>query len=122
MKPRVTPDIQSEDVKEIYLKQEFLEMIKSGIKTLELRVAFPHFRNVSNGDQIIFRSSNDEVKVKVTDIRNYKSLADVMKSEDISKLAPGVPQGQIRHLAKRIFQEKDIEQYGLLLFEFEKIG
>jgi ASC-1-like (ASCH) protein len=121
MKPRWAPDIQAASSKEIFIKRELLEMIKSGRKTLELRVAFPNFQSICIGDQITFKSSNDEIKVRVTCIRNHKGLGDVMESEDVSKLAPGVPQNQIRHFINRIFKEPDIEKYGLLVFEFEKI-
>jgi ASC-1-like (ASCH) protein len=122
MKPRLAPDTPTTDSREIYVKQEFLEMIKSGRKTLELRVAFSNFKSICIGDKITFKSRSDEVSVRVTAIRSYKRLGDVMKSEDISKLAPGVPQNQIRHLVNRIFKESEIEKYGLLVFKFEKIG
>lgn len=108
--------------REIYLKENFFQDIVSGLKTLELRVAFHSFSDINVGDMIIFKSGKGEaIEVEITDVRKYTSLNEVMQTEDVSKLAPGMSDEQINKISKTIFSEADIKNYGLVLFEFKKV-
>ncbi len=112
----------NEKVREIYLKRDFFEFVKSGLKTLEIRVAFQSFLNISEGDYVLFKSGRGEpVKVKITGVRQYNDLNEVLQTEDISKLAPNMADEQIQKIGQALFSESDIKKYGLLMFEFQKI-
>ncbi len=110
----------NEKIREIYLKQEFFEFVKSGLKTLEARVAFQSFLNISEGDHVIFKSGQGEsVKVEITGVRQYNNLNEVLQAENISKLAPNMIDEQIQKIGQALFSKSDIEKYGLLIFEFQ---
>ena len=112
----------NENIRDVYLKQEFFEFVDSGLKTLELRVAFSSFFKISIGDKIRFKSGQGaSVEVEITDIRQYSEFAEVLQSEDISKLAPNITDQQIQKISTSLFKESDVKQYGLILFEFKKI-
>jgi ASC-1-like (ASCH) protein len=48
MRPSENPE-----AKTIYLKHDFLEMIQSGRKVLELRVGFPDFQRLHENDEVV---------------------------------------------------------------------
>jgi len=107
----------------IYVSREFFDMIKSGTKTLELRVAFPSFAKLTPGNRVNFSSgSGEQIEVRILAIRNYKTIDDVKTSEDLSRLAPGMTERQLTSAAKRIFKESDIQKHGLLMIEFAKMA
>lgn len=96
-------------------------MIRSGEKSLELRVAFPSFSRIAVGDTLVFSSGEDEeLPVEVTGVRSYGSVEEVMQSEDLSKLAPGMQRNQMTRAANKIFRKEQVDQHGLLILEFKK--
>jgi ASC-1-like (ASCH) protein len=107
--------------KTIYLKNEFFDMIKAGLKTLELRIAFPAFTGIKVDDEVEFQSGAEKIPVKITGVRKYKSLEAVTAAEDLNKLAPGLSPENALKKAKEIISDSDIQQYGILVLEFEKI-
>lgn len=117
MRSPETPELRT-----IYTKGEFFEMIRAGRKTLELRVGFPTFKEIGVGEKIVFASGNRQtVGVKVKSLRQYSSLEAVLGSEDIDKLAPGMSPSDIKNAAARLFNPADVTRYGLLVLEFQKI-
>jgi ASC-1-like (ASCH) protein len=121
MKLRNNPESPLEIQKEISVRQEFLKMIKYGRKTMEVRIAYPDLDGISAGDHIRFRSSRDEVIVRVKAVRRRRSISEIIEKENISKIAPQVPQIHLRQLARQLFSESHIEKHGLLAIEFEVI-
>ena len=121
MKLRNNPESPLEIQKEVSVKQEFLEMIKYGRKTVEVRIAYPDLDGISAGDHIRFRSRRDEVIVRVKAIRRYKSISEVIQNENTAKIAPQVPLAHLRQLARQLFSESHIKIHGLIVIEFEKI-
>jgi ASC-1-like (ASCH) protein len=118
MKPRTTPEMPSGNPTEIPLKREYFEMIRSGRKRLELRVARPRFRNIVLGSRVTFTCGQDEITVTIKAIRPYGSLEEVIENEYVGRIAPDVPLRQIRERAERLFKKTDIERFGMLVFEF----
>ena len=121
MKPRSNPESPSEIRKKLPIKQEFIEMIRYDGKTIDIRIAYPDYDDISVGDHIRLRSSRDEVIIKVKAIRRHRSISEVMRREKMSKIAPQVPLIHLRELARGLFKKSHIEQYGLLAIEFEVI-
>jgi ASC-1-like (ASCH) protein len=113
---------ETESPRTIYVKRQFFEMIRAGTKTLELRVGFPTFREINVGDSITFSSGGGEtVDVEIIGIRPYRSLEEVIQSEDASKIAPGMAPDVLLKEAKRFILAVDVAKRGLLVFEFRKI-
>lgn len=107
---------------EIYVKQEFFELIQSGEKTLELRVGSPQFSIISEGDSVIFTSGRGEsIQVTITGIRRYNTIHEILQSEDISRLAPQMTDEDIKRASHSLFKESDGRQYGFLILQFEEV-
>lgn len=114
------PEHSHRSPQEVYLKDEFLESVLSGSKTIELRVAFPSFTNINVGDVVIFKSGGDKTaKVEITSVRSYRDLQGVLLAEDVGKIAPHMTIDQIWKLAPTIFSKTDIEKHGLMAIEFK---
>jgi ASC-1-like (ASCH) protein len=117
MRPSENPE-----AKTIYLKHDFLEMIQSGRKVLELRVGFPDFQRLHENDEVVFRSNSHSSHVRIVAKRTYTEFEDVLEKEDVSKLAPGLSLDTIHQLAKKLFKPEEVDKYGLLVLEFELLS
>ncbi len=106
----------------IYVKDQLFRMIQDGLKTLEARVGFSSFGKIDIDDTISFSSgSGEKVAVRVTSIREYSNIEELLSNEDLNQIVPNTSLSQAKQLASRIFKQEDINQYGLIVFEFEKI-
>ncbi|OGJ01519.1 hypothetical protein A3G98_00265 [Candidatus Nomurabacteria bacterium RIFCSPLOWO2_12_FULL_37_8] len=102
------------------LLDPLFESVQQGLKTLELRKEQPPFTNVKVADSVILKSrKSEQVKVEIIAIRKYKSLDEVLKNENVEKLAPNTTEEQRRDFAQRMFPDPNVP---LLLFEFKKVG
>jgi len=70
----------------LWVKKEFLDLILSGKKTVEVRVLYPNLRSLKKGEVIKF---NGEHPFRVEDIRVYENFDDLAKSEDAERIVPG---------------------------------
>lgn len=71
-----------------HLKHLPFELIKSGQKTIEGRLNKNSFKKIKVDDIINFINQNQEIFVKVIDIKEYSSFLEMLKSEDINKVTP----------------------------------
>lgn len=99
------------------LNPNALELIKSGMKTIEMRLNDDKRQKILIGDYIVFVSTEDEsktLKTKVIELYKYKSFYDLYKN--FSKIELGYNKNDIaNHLDMEIYYNKeDIEKYGVL--------
>jgi len=114
-----TADLQKKSHK-MPIKRQYFEMIRSGEKTLELRIGFPNFAKINIGDNLAFCSGEGEtINAEVTGIRRYSSLREVMENEDVSKIAPQIPKDRLQIEARKVFSKANVASHGLIIFEFK---
>jgi ASC-1-like (ASCH) protein len=70
----------------MWVKKRFFDLILSGEKTLEVRVAYPNLRSIQKGELI---NLNNQALIKVKDIRNYSTFEEMLSKEDTSQILPG---------------------------------
>lgn len=107
-----------------FIKRDFFNLIESGAKTVELRIAFSRFANAKRGEVIEFKLSVDNpavVKVRVTGVRRYKTIEEALAQEDLNKIAPGIEEEAALDLGGEIFKPLDVKKYGMVAIEFEKL-
>jgi ASC-1-like (ASCH) protein len=78
--------------------EENLQLIKSGLKTLEVRLEDDKISKIKPGDIIKFMSSATEIRVRIKDVRRYQSLEELVANEDANKILPGRTVDQILSL------------------------
>ncbi|WP_054840581.1 ASCH domain-containing protein [Thermococcus sp. JCM 11816] len=107
----------------LFVKDEYLNFIRSGEKRIEVRVAYPpQFRNIRpGGDKIIF---NDSIPAVVTEVKKYETFRQVLREEPIKKIFPDEP--SFERAVKRfhnLYPPKWKEnRYGVIAIKFKLLG
>lgn len=97
--------------------------IRSGWKTLEIKVVSPKIKTIRSGDMLEFVSGRGgtKVKVKVKEIRCYSKIEEVLAKEDVGKILPSVPSQRVARDLKDLFRSHAASSNGLAIIEFEKL-
>ncbi len=95
--------------------EDILPVIKTGRKSLEIRVADEKRKKVRKSDFIIF---NQQTIRRVVGIRRYPSFVEMLKIEDPEKIMPGWTATQILTGLRKIYTPQQ-EAQGVLVFELQ---
>jgi ASC-1-like (ASCH) protein len=102
------------------LKRPLWPMIKSGAKSLEVRLAEGVWRKVVATDTILFRCGGEFHRRRVVEVARYDSFDAMLKVEDHTKILPGYTEAELRRLLGEIYPPER-EREGVLVFELEVI-
>lgn len=100
------------------VKQHYLNLIKNGQKTLEIRVGYPNTRTIQHGERIQLASRTETIVVRVKDIRKYSTLDSMLNKEDTNLIAPGLTKAQVSRLLKEIYP-RHLEKLGVFVLEIQ---
>ncbi|AIF69327.1 isomerase [Palaeococcus pacificus DY20341] len=103
-------------VYKLYVRDEYLEMIKSGKKVIEVRVAYPQFKGMKPKDKILF---NNLVPAEVIWVKQYETFKQVLREEKIEKIFPDKP--SFEEAVKRfhgMYPKWKENRYGVLAIRF----
>ena len=122
-KDRVTQqwsfDIIDEDfMRSIRTKKTYLDAIKNGEKTLEIRVSYENIKNIQLGDRIKFCSHADTVVTHVNDIRKYPTFKSMLDYENPSRIIPKKDKSEILKILQNIYQPK-LEELGVIVLDIQ---
>jgi ASC-1-like (ASCH) protein/GNAT superfamily N-acetyltransferase len=122
-KDRVTQqwsfDIIDEDfMRSIRTKKTYLDAIKNGEKTLEIRVSYENIKNIQPGDRIKFCSHADTVVTHVNDIRKYPTFKSMLEYENPSRIIPKKDKSEILKILQDIYQPK-LEELGVIVLDIQ---
>jgi ASC-1-like (ASCH) protein len=97
------------------LDHELEEAVRQGRKTIDVRVSIEPFADVKKGDTISYHHT----QVKVSHIRAYAGLGDLLAHEDFRKIIPAAKDRNdaLRTLLEGILQKNP--PHGVLAIEFE---
>ena len=98
------------------VKQQYLDHIVSGRKTLEVRVAYDSIKNICPGERIRLMSHSQMQIIRIDDVRKYQSFHDLMQSEDAERIVPGMTQAQVLKLLREIYPP-DKERLGVIVLQ-----
>jgi ASC-1-like (ASCH) protein/ribosomal protein S18 acetylase RimI-like enzyme len=102
------------------IKQRFFNLIKSGKKTLEVRVGYDTINHIQSGEQINLVTHTSQLSVRVSAIRRYSNFKEMLLSEKFSSIAPDVSSSEeLLTLLKNIYPPHK-EQLGVVVFEIKK--
>lgn len=102
-------------IKNLWMKNEFLGLISSGEKTLEVRVLFPIFESIKKGDLV---SLNEQILIRIKDMRIYSDFEKMLEYEEPSKIWPQHNKSQVLKLLRRLYSS-DKEKLGVLVLEIQ---
>lgn len=97
-----------------HLSEPYYSQVKSGLKTIEGRI---DKNDYSEGLQIEFWNGDDSFLCAIEKIRRYSSFEEMIKSEGIAKVLPGVFSTEEGVAVYRKFFTEDDEKKGVLALQ-----
>lgn len=100
------------------VKRRFYDLIKSGKKTLEVRVGYDSINRIQVGERIRLMTHTGSFDVKVNDIRRYQTFDAMIAVEPWERIAPdSKSRDEVFALLKQIYPAQK-EKLGVVVFEF----
>lgn len=103
----------------LFIKRKYLEQIKSGKKTIEIRVGYSQIKKIQAGDIVNF--GEDKTNFLVKDVRQYKTFKEALNNEDIAKALPGFSYESALKTYYRLYP-KHKEAMGVYAIELKKLN
>lgn len=101
------------------VQREHFDNIKNRLKTVEGRKNTPTWQGIKVNDIVRVRCNNEEVLVKVTDIKLYSSLYDYLYHEDINAVMPRRGIVEIYNAYLAFWSREEINRYGIRAFHIK---
>jgi ASC-1-like (ASCH) protein/GNAT superfamily N-acetyltransferase len=105
-------------MRQMRVKQNFLDFIRKGEKTLEVRVGYSNIKTIRPGESIRFASRTQEHVVRVRYIRQYSTFDEMLKIEESNRIAPGLPKQDVLQLLREIYPP-DRERLGVFVLDIK---
>ena len=99
--------------KTLWIKEEYLQQILAGRKTVEVRVAYSNLTRLQVGDQLLL---NDAHPFVIRRIGRYASFVELLAHEDPRTIAPDLAPEQLLPSMRSIYPAEK-ESMGVLAFE-----
>ena len=98
------------------------DFIENGQKKVETRVAGPRYKNIKDGDTIVFKCGKDRFERFAKKVKKFKSVDKMLKVYKLKDINPSV--NTIKELKAMYdsfsgYKEK-IKKYGIIAFELLK--
>lgn len=104
--------------------EPYFTFLKNGQKTIEGRLQKGKYSLIKPGDYITVynKDETDHVETIVVDVRKYRSIAEMLKTEQLKKMLPDVKtvdEGMQRY--RDIYTKEDEEKYGAVAIEIKLV-
>ena len=101
-------------IKTLWIKDEYLQHILAGRKTVEVRVAYSNIARLEPGDTLLL---NDQHRYTIIDVRPYLDFGALVEAEDPATIAPGMPDREALLAACRAIYPPEKEALGVVALE-----
>lgn len=113
-------DVGEDTMRTMRVKRRFFNLIKSEVKTLEVRVRYRTIDRIQAGEIISLVTHNESMKVRVKDVRRYHSFEQMLRQEPWEKISPeSNSREEVLSLLKQIYPYHK-EKLGVVVFEFSR--
>ncbi len=102
--------------KTLWVKDEYLQQILSGRKTVEVRVAYSNIARLEPGDGLLL---NGRYPYSITAIRRYPDFEALVAAEDAAAIAPDLSGRQALLAACRAIYPPEKEALGVVALQIE---
>ncbi len=111
-------DIGQETMKTMRIKGKFFDLIRSGRKTLEVRVGYDAIKRIQVGERICLTTHDKASEVKIGAIRHYQNFEEMLAREPWQQIAPDISShAEVLRLLKQIYPPAK-EKLGVIVLEF----
>jgi len=101
--------------KTLWIKDEYLRLILTGHKTVEVRVGYSNITRLQVGDRLLLNAQHLFV---IRRVGRYASFKELLAYEDAASIAPDVPPGQLLERLRAIYPPEK-EALGVVALEIE---
>ena len=102
----------------IRTKKLYLDLIKDGRKTLEVRVGYKNLQTIQPGERIKFSSRTETIVTRAKDVRKYPTFDNMLEYEEASQIIPELTKSQILRVLRDIYPPK-LETLGVIVLEIQ---
>jgi ASC-1-like (ASCH) protein len=106
------------NMRNMRVKAQFYRQIKSGKKTLEVRVGYDGIKKIQAGEVILLETHNEGMQIRVKAVRVYQTFAEMLAHEDASRIAPEMGKSELLSLLKKFYPPFK-EKLGVYVLEVE---
>ncbi len=103
--------------KTLWVKDEYLQQILSGRKTVEVRVAYSNLARLEPGDGLLL---NGRYPYSITAIRHYPDFEALVAAEDAAAIAPDLSGRKALLAACRAIYPPEKEALGVVALQIAK--
>ncbi len=104
-------------VKVLWVKEEYLDQILAGRKTVEVRVGYSNITRLRAGDILHL---NDRASARIRRVGRYRDFEDLLAHEDPRAIAPDLPPDHLL-AAMRAIYPPDKEALGPVALELDDV-
>lgn len=109
---------------ESHKHEPWYSLVASRQKSIEGRVRKGKWAKIKHGDSLVVYSPNekDALKANVLAVRYYDSFSDLLESEEIEEVLPGVKDIETGiETYRKIYSQEDEKNFGVVAIEIEII-
>ena len=99
--------------KTLWIKDEYLQLILDGRKTVEVRVGYSNITRLQGGDRLMLNGQHTYV---IRRIGRYASFEELLAHEDPASIAPDVPANKLLEMLRAIYPPEK-EALGVVALE-----
>ena len=107
-----------DDVKTLWIRDEYLQQILSGLKTVEVRVAYPNIARLQAGDHLLL---NDRYRYRLRRVETYTDFEALLAIEEPSAIAPDLSPTELLQALRQIYPPRR-EMLGVVALEIEPVA
>lgn len=111
---------------ECHLDEDVFEVVRLGIKNVEVRVNDLKRRKMKVGDEIVFLKrplEEEKIITKITALKVYDNFNKLVKDYDIERLyLSSFTKEDFIKLLSRFYSKEEQDEYGVVAIEFMKVN
>lgn len=100
-------------IKTLWVREEYLDWILKGRKTIEVRVGYSNIARLQAGDRLLL---NAQHPYEIRRIGRYASFADLLAHEDPAQIAPDLPPAELLPALQALYPAEK-EALGVIALE-----
>jgi ASC-1-like (ASCH) protein len=97
----------------LWIKDEYLQKILAGRKTIEVRVGYSNIARLQAGDRLLLNGRHPYI---IQRIERYTSFEELLAHEDPASIAPEMTASELLHALRAIYPA-DKEALGVVALE-----
>ena len=110
---------------ECHLDEDVFEVVKKGIKNVEVRIYDEKRKKMKIGDEIIFLKrplEKEKIITKITKLKTFNNFSELVNNYNIERLYLNTfTKEEFINLLGRFYSDEEQEKYGVVAIEFEEV-